>query len=421
MAQSGAVAAVFRRFMVNQLGTTAVTFALTLVPLLMAAGMAVDYIRYATAKTDLQSALDAGALAAAAGFSLNNAQRVAAADQTFVKNLTGGSIGADAVTRSFKISPDGVTASASFELPTSLMQLAGFTNMPVDVRTVIDIGGSKKAEIALVLDYSGSMTEMLGGQVKYIAMKNAAKNLVNDLAAANLKNVKIGLVPFSHHVWVTLPKQDVLGQSGSGTWTGCTQDRQYPFNLTDDSPTSASGSKWGQPIAKVHASSGCGAYVPNHLTVLPLTTDFAAVNSQLDAMLPYMWTHIALGAEFGFHLLSPNAPFGQAASYSDPNTRKVMVLLTDGEQTEPAFGPGTTRNVAQGQSNLTEICTNAKAKGITIVTIAYNIDDTATVGRLRNCSSDPAKDFFDIGTDNNVASAFDQIKQQIVAQIRIGK
>ena len=97
-----------------------------------------------------------------------------------------------------------------------------------------------------------------------------------------------------------------------------------------------------------------------------------------------------------------------------------MVLLTDGEQTEPAFGPSL-RNVNQGESNLSSICANAKARGITIITIAYNIDDTETVNRLRGCTTDPATNFFDIGSDNNVASAFESIKKQITAQVRIGK
>ena len=97
-----------------------------------------------------------------------------------------------------------------------------------------------------------------------------------------------------------------------------------------------------------------------------------------------------------------------------------MVLLTDGEQTEPGFG-SSTRSVAAAEKNLEAICTNAKAQGITIMTIAYNIDDSATVDRLRNCTSDPAKNFFNIDSGNNVASAFEEIKKQITAQVRIGK
>ena len=415
-----AIATTVRRFIRSQRGDTAILFALSLVPMLLAAGAAIDYMRYSTAQSELQVALDASALAAAAATNLSNSGRVTAAEQAFARNIQGTSLAGATVIRDFKIGKGAVDASASFVMPTSLMRIAGLNTMAVDAVTEVIISGKQKAEIALVLDYSGSMTDVLGGQVKYVAMKNAAKKLVKDLVDANPKNVKFGLVPFSHHVWVTLPKSAVLGQTGGGTWTGCTQDRKYPYNLTDDAPDGNDDSKWGQPIAAMHKSYGCAAYVPNNLTVTPLTDDFKAVNNQLDAMVPYMYTHIALGAEFGFHVLSPNLPFGQAASYSDKTTKKFMVLLTDGTQTEPAFGPGI-RNIVQGDSNLTAICGNAKGKGITVITIAYNIDDTATVNRLRDCTSDPAKDFFQIDSDNNVAGAFEEIKKQIASAVRIGK
>ena len=239
--------------------------------------------------------------------------RGAAGDAVFERNIAG-SIPSDvSVSHEFKIVSDSVRASAALTMPTSLMQLAGISDMSVTASTEVTIPVKQKAEIALVLDYSGSMNEVLGGQVKYVAMKNAAKNLVADLVESDPKLVKFGLVPFSHHVWVTLPKLAVLGQTGGGTWTGCTQDRKYPYNLNDDAPDGSNDSKWGQPNAAMHAAWNCAPYVPNHLTVVPLTDDFGSINTQLDDMVPYMWTHISLGAEFGFRLLSPSAPFGQAA------------------------------------------------------------------------------------------------------------
>ena len=410
----------FRRFISNQHGDTAILFALSVVPVLLAAGAAIDYMRYTAAETQLQAALDASALAAAAA-NLPNSGRIAVAEQMFARNIQGTSLAEASVAHTFKIKNGAVDAMASFDMPTALMHLAGLNNMSVDAATEVVIPEKQKAEIALVLDYSGSMKEVLGGQVKYIAMKNAAKKLVKDLVDANPKNIKFGLVPFSGHVWVTLPKSAVRGQTGSGTWTGCTQDRLYPYNLSDDAPNPADDTtKWGQPIAKLHSGWDCAPYVPNNLVVAPLSNDFAAVNAQLDAMQPYWWTHISLGAEFGFRVLSPNAPFGQGASYSDKKTKKFMVLLTDGSQTEPAFGPGI-RNAVQGEANLAEVCGNAKAKGITVITIAYNIDDADTVSRLRGCTTDPAKDFFQIGSDNNVAGAFEEIKKQIASAVRIGK
>lgn len=409
-----------KRFIADQKGTTAVMFALSIVPMLLAGGAAIDYLRYTQSVTHLQAALDSGALAAAAASTLSNGDRLKAANDTFDRNIVEAGIEPGLVEADFKFSGKAVSATATYDMPMGLMQLAGFHKMAVDVSTEISIPEGRKAEIALVLDYSGSMQDKLNGQVKYIAMKNAAKKLVSDLQASNPKNVKVGLVPFSHHVYVTLPKAYVVGQSGPGSWTGCTQDRMYPANVTGATPTTDDATKWGQKQAAVHKSDGCAAYAPNHLTVLPLTTDMDAVKSQLDAMLPYSWTHIALGAEFGYHLLSPDAPYTEGAPFTNKNTQKIMVLLTDGMQTEPAFGPGL-RSVTRGEKNLSEICDNAKADGITIMTVAYNIDDKDTVDRLKGCTSDPAKHFFDVGSDNNVSAAFEEIKNQITAQVYISK
>jgi von Willebrand factor type A domain len=294
--------------------------------------------------------------------------------------------------------------------------------MRLSLSAEVAVPADKKAEIALVLDYSGSMNDSIAGGVKYVAMRNAAKDLISDLEAANPDKVKFALVPFSHHVYGTFSKAHILGQSGSGFWTGCTQDRKYPYNLTDATPISSNdNTKWGQPQAPVHASSGCSGYSSHNLVMKPLTDNFTALKSQLDLMTPYAWTHIALGVEFGFQMLTENDTFADTADYDDDETEKFMVVLTDGTQTEPAFGPGSTRTVAQGESNLEALCTNAKAKGITMITIAYDLDDTTTRNRLKNCATDPVSNFF-VATDTAaVASAFNNIKTIITAQVFISK
>ncbi len=414
------VASDLRRFIGQQSGTTAITFALSIVPVLLAGGAAVDYIRYSEAETRLQAALDSGALAIAASANLTTAQKIKAGTETAMRNLAEGGIDGSAANISFAIGGKTVSASASLRLQSAFMQLAGLPQMNIAAETEISLPESKNAEVALVLDYSGSMTEISGGQVKYVAMKNAAKKLVTGLSAANPNKVKIGLVPFSHHVWTSMPEKFIAGKTGTGIWTGCTQDRQYPYNLTDATPTTENATKWGQPQAKAHLSDGCGAYVPNGLKIAPLTDNFDAVRAQLDAMRPYAWTHIALGAEFGYHLLSPNEPFAGAAAYSDKKVKKVMVLLTDGEQTEPAFGNGV-RTVAQGESNLSAICANAKASGITVITIAFDLRDKDTRKLLSDCSSDPEKNFFVAEDSSDVAAAFEDIRTQIAAQVYISR
>lgn len=410
-----------KRFGTCQKGGIAILYALSAIPLCVAAGSAVDFIRYVANTTELQAALDSAALAAAATPEATNEERLALAEATFVANLENGGLSDAAITRNFVIEDDTVVAAAEMDMATSLMSLTSIDSMTLKIGTEVAVPGDKKAEIALVLDYSGSMNETIAGGVKYVAMKNAAKDLISDLEAANPEKVKFALVPFSHHVYGTLPKSYVLGTSGSGDWTGCTQDRKYPYNLTDDTPTSANDSKWGQAQAPVHAAWGCSGYTSNNLVMEPLSDNFTYLKSRLDMMTPYAWTHIALGVEFGFHMLSDNAPFEEGASYDDDETKKFMVVLTDGAQTEPAFGSGSTRTVAQGEANLEALCANAKAKGITVITIAYDLDDNATTQRLKNCATDPDSNFF-VATDTAaVASAFNNIKTIITAEVFISK
>lgn len=410
-----------KRFLKNECASLSTMYALAAVPLVIAAGAAIDIARYNAAQTQIQAALDSGALAAAAAEGVSDSARSTLGKTAFDANMKGGVGGGLKPVATFKVDGKTIIADAKADMPTTLMSVVGITKLQVGGHAEVGMGQNKKAEIALVLDYSGSMTEVVGGQVKYVAMQKAAKNLIDSLSSSNPKNIKFGLVPFSHHVQVSLPGEYVLGGTAGTTWTGCTQDRQYPFNISDSTPTSAPGSKWGQPQAPVHADMGCSGYKVHNLRTMPLTDDFAGLKNQLDIMTPYAWTHIALGVEFGYHVLSPNAPFTGAADYADKNTQKFMVVLTDGMQTEPAFGPGKVRSVAQGEDNLTALCNSAKANGITMITMAFDLDDSATRKRLQGCASDPSKNFFVVSDGADLSAAFEAVRSAVTAQVFLSK
>lgn len=414
-----------RRFTANESGNATMILALSAVPMVLAAGAAIDFGHFTSVQTHLQASLDAGALAGAAAQDATDAEREKYASDLFLADMSKGAAAGMPVSYSFKVVDKAMVASASLDVPTSFMTVAGVTKLTAVGKNQVGIGEGKKAEIALVLDYSGSMGDAIKGKVKYVAMKNAATKLVTDLSKAQPKNVKFGLVPFSHHVYTTLPGSYVVGKTG--TWTGCTQDRQYPYNLSDSTPGADDKSKWGQPQAPDHIDNGCNGYkndgrgyAYHGLVVRPLSDDFSGINSQLASMTPYAWTHIALGVEFGYHLLSPNQPFDQGKPYTDKTTEKFMVILTDGMQTEPGYGPSS-RTVGQGENNLEKLCASAKSNNIHIVSMAFDIDDSATRQRLKNCSTDPAKDFFVLSDTADLANAFESIKQSITAQVFLSK
>jgi Flp pilus assembly protein TadG len=410
-----------KRFKSDERGNFTIMMALAAVPVFLSVGAAIDMIRYNDAQTHVQASLDAGALAAAAGKKLSDAERIAAAEKTFDANMASGAAASYGVKGTFQIIDETVISTAALKMPTSFMAVAGITEMNGTAKAEVNILADKKAEVALVLDYSGSMEDPVDGKVKYIAMKEAAKSLVDDLAKTDPDKVKFGLVPFSHQVYTTLPSDFVVGGSG-GAWTGCTQDRQYPFNLSDSTPSNSNNnSKWNQPQAPEHAAWGCGGYVPRNLKIVELTDKFKNITNQLEIMKPYAWTHIALGVEFGYHLLSPNAPYTSGAAYNDKETMKFMVVLTDGMQTEPGFGPSGVRDVAQGEKNLEKLCDSAKANKITMITMAFDLDDTGTRKRLQNCASDPDKYFFVVNDPDGLSKAFNEVKAAITAEVFLSK
>jgi Flp pilus assembly protein TadG len=415
------ISRLLKRFAKSQKGNVAIMFGLSLVPLVVAVGAAVDFVRFTAVHTQMQAALDAGTLAAAVAKDKTDAQRITIGKDNFAANMKQGEAINIISTVNFTIKGGTVVSVANLPLPTSFLAVAGINSVDVGATSEVEIPANKKAEIAFVLDYSGSMGEVSGSQVKYIAMKNAAIKLINDLTKDNPDKVKFALVPFSHRVYTSLPNAFVAGKGIIGTWTGCTQDRQSPYNLSDTAPSTADSTKWVQPITEPYSAWGCNGFVSRNLKVQPLTNDFVGLKSQLAAMTPYANTHVALGVEFGYHVLSPNAPYSEGVSYADKGTKKYMVVLTDGENTEPAFGPGGTYTVANGDDNLAALCSNAKASGITIISLAFDLNDSSQRQRLQTCATDPSSNFFVAKTSDEMAQAFQAITDGISATAFLSK
>jgi hypothetical protein len=147
------------------------------------------------------------------------------AERAFETNIEGSLLGNTVGKPDINFSNGAVTVSYQGSIPTTLMKIGGFNSMQVTGSSTATLRLPQKAEIALVLDYSGSMEEISAGKVKYQTMKDAAIDMVNGLTEnGSNKDVHFGLVPFSHHVYTSCLPAWCVG--ASGTWTGCTQDRR---------------------------------------------------------------------------------------------------------------------------------------------------------------------------------------------------
>jgi Flp pilus assembly protein TadG len=166
-----AAADVARRLAVQREGNVLVLFAMASIPVIIAAGIAIDSARAYTIKQRLGSALDAAALAVGSqSMSATSTQLTTALNNYFYDNYckkvpTGGSVTSctSTVATEYNLSVQAttsitaatVTFSASATVPTTFMRLVGINSLPVTA--VAQTTKFPGMEIAVVLDNTGSM------------------------------------------------------------------------------------------------------------------------------------------------------------------------------------------------------------------------------------------------------------------------
>ena len=390
----------FTIFLRDARGGVALMFGLLAFIILLIGGGALDYGMAQSKRTSMQAAADAAALAAAKSPDATLAERQTTGAAIFKANF------AEASGVNFELTAPGnnvVNVTTTYRRSNYFLALIGMPTWDITTVAEVPIANNGFAEVVLVLDYSDSMIT----NDKYIRMRDAAMSMINTISANGTNtNVKIGLVPFSAVVHADIPATYLRSDIA---FDGCTMDRRYPYNIEDGAINAGDASKWGDHSVGGHL---CVDVAAANLKVLPLTSNIAQVESTLQSYLPYLWTHIAAGAEFGWQVLSPTGVFGGARSYDEQQNLKVMILLTDGMQTAPGWGPSDSRTAADGEANLSSICTTMKAKGVQVYTIGYDLTDAHTLNLLNSCASSGGY-FASTDISNGLATAFAAIATRI--------
>lgn len=185
-----------RNFLWNKAGNYAMTAAILSVPLMGAAGLAVDVIRGNQMRSEIQNAADAAALAAAkAGKS--GSKYLAAANDAFDANLAPIPT-IDIVSSVATIDSSGGTDEFVYTVDyvgqTSIMGLFGVGSARGQV-VARAAGGANETEIVLVLDSTGSMASA----GKMTELKKAVRLFADEFEGLQAK-VKIAVVPFDTQV-----------------------------------------------------------------------------------------------------------------------------------------------------------------------------------------------------------------------------
>ncbi len=196
-------------------GNFAMLAALAAVPMVGAAGLAIDYATMSRVRSELQQSLDAAVLAVAQrGDNISDAQAREIAEAYLGSNLAQ-DFGSVEIVRN----GTSVTLKADTPAPLAFGGLFGYDNWTVGAASTADMAFASY-EVALVLDTTGSMR---GGKLR--SMKDAVTGLIDDLSARvdNKERLKFALVPFSSFVNVGAhfgPNYDARGRRIPNTGAG---------------------------------------------------------------------------------------------------------------------------------------------------------------------------------------------------------
>jgi Flp pilus assembly protein TadG len=252
--------------------------------------------------------------------------------------------------------------------------------------------------------------------------------------------------PNTAHIWTptaTTVANDWRQASTNpiSTWTGCVADRTQPNDATTVSPSS--GDVTTQFPANQYFENNAAYCAPNASTplepVIPLTSDWSALKTAINAMQPTGGTNQAIGLSVGAQTLIPGGAMFNAPA-EDPNYtyNRAIILLSDGLNTEdrwPEYGDGSTQNTGSGNSQFpglidarqAQLCDALKASDAngrpkyTIYTVQVNTHTPAdpTSAVLQYCASTPDK-FFMLTSSSQILTAFKSIGTSL-AQLRVAR
>ena len=430
------------RLLKDERGSLIPVFALVLLVLIGMIGMGVDYTRGTWANAKMQAALDATALALSANASSLSASALSSQANTLFSSIyTGSRLTSPTVTTTY--SNNGgpqIVMTATATVPTTFLNLPPFKMSSLNLSASSTIAwGQSRLRVALVLDNTGSMAD--SGKIG--ALQTATKNLLQQLQSVvvNTGDVYVSIIPFVKDVnvgssysgasWIdwtdwnanngTCSRGTATTQSSCNytwtpashsTWNGCITDRG-----NSNGPSSANyDENVNPPVAGTNASLfPAEQYGSCPLQLMGLSNNWTAMNTLVNQMTPNGNTNQAIGLVWGWMSLVGGGPLTAPAMDSNYQYQQVIIILSDGLNTQDRWYSNASQIDARQQST----CANIKAANITIYAVQVDTGGDPTSTLLQNCASDSSK-FFLLTSASQIITTFQTIGNAI-SKLHIAK
>jgi hypothetical protein len=169
-------------------------------------------------------------------------------------------------------------------------------------------------------------------------------------------------------------------------------------------------------------------------SIQPLTSDRSLLEVKVETLIASGNTNVAEGASWAWRVLSPTMPFMEGRSYNDRSNKKIMIVMTDGDNflqarsqhnqsVYAAYGFGSQNRLTSTYSSSAFMyglndktlgaCTNAKDQGITVYTVAFGTEISSTgLSLLQSCASSPDHAFV-ASSESSLINTFQNIARKI--------
>ena len=403
------------RFLRDRRGSVAPIIAGAAIPIMAVIGAAVDYSRANSLRASMQSALDATALAMTRNAMAATSPEQFTTDATayfnaILKQPEAQSVRVDA---HYVSTPSpSIVVNATANIKTMFLNAPGIGIPRIDVAATATTSWSNaRLRIALALDNTGSMAD----NGKMAALKTATHNLLNQLQAAASKpeDVYVSIIPFSKDVnagvphttsWIDFTEWDKKnGKQNNGVWVpkshdnwnGCVMDRDQNYDVNNTAPTAGNNS------SKFPAEQ----YGNCPVALLPLTFDWTALHARIDEMKPAGNTNQTIGLQWAWQSLTQTDPLNAPAKDPDYEYKDIIILLTDGLNTENRWS----QTSSSVDKRMQKVCDNVRTAGITLYTVLVTAGN-ATL--LKGCATDTTK-YFALTSADQLVTTFNAIGGQL--------
>ncbi|OOY05678.1 TadE/TadG family type IV pilus assembly protein [Thioclava sp. F28-4] len=404
------------RFAQDEDGAVFIFSLQVLIVLMVIGGIAIDFVRQDERRTLIQSSLDRAALAAA---NLDQTLDPATVAKDYLSTsgldyLNIEPVVEEGAQKEYR----RVSMTAQDDMPTIFGDLIGFGVDSFRSNTAAKAEESiGNVEISMVLDVSGSMGQTDSGsyygETKIASLRDAATNFTNKMfdnvqpPGAPAGRLSISIVPYNQQVSLGPDLAAAYNLSNDHSYNTCADVQLQGFNSVSLPTTGLQRTMYGWSydfigqnmyVRKYLSNSGENCYDHSYSDVMAFEDNQNDVVNKIASLRAGGDTAIDIGARWGFALLDPSAkpvsaalvqngtisadvddrplPYPATGQSIDERSMKVMILMTDGQNTRTF---STRMQYRTGDSGLFSVDSST----------AFN-DDSTTMSKMYWFSQDRA-------------------------------